>query len=48
MNETTITQTAVGDSAPDLVYRNGAGEAQRLSSRWADGPALIVWLRHLG
>jgi hypothetical protein len=39
---------AVGDPAPDLVYKDIAGEGRHLSSVWADGPALIVWLRHLG
>jgi hypothetical protein len=39
---------AVGDPAPDLVFKNSAGEVRHLSSGWADGPALMVWLRHLG
>jgi len=48
MNATRITQPVLGDPAPDLAFKNSAGESRHLSSWWADGPALIVWLRHLG
>ena len=39
---------AVGDAAPELVYRDGGGKERRLSELWSDGSALIVWLRHFG
>ena len=48
MNTNVAREPGVGDSAPDLVYRDGAGESRRLSQLWTDGPALIVWLRHFG
>jgi hypothetical protein len=48
MNTNVAKEPGVGDSAPDLVYRNGAGESRRLSALWTDAPALIVWLRHFG
>ena len=48
MAATAIAPPAVGDPAPDLAYTTASGEARRLSSVWADGPALVVWLRHLG
>ena len=38
----------VGDAAPDLVLPDTAGEAQRLSAYWADGPVHLVFLRHFG
>jgi hypothetical protein len=37
-----------GDAAPDLLYRDGAGNERHLSELWAERPALIVWLRHFG
>ena len=39
---------AVGDQAPDLVYRTREGQERRLAEAWADAPALVVWLRHFG
>jgi hypothetical protein len=39
---------AVGDAAPDYIYQDGAGSERRVSELWAEGPALIVWLRHFG
>jgi hypothetical protein len=39
---------AVGDSAPDFLYQDGAGKERQLSELWAEGPALVVWLRHFG
>jgi hypothetical protein len=41
-------QPGVGDAAPDLLYLDGANSQRRLSELWAEGPALIVWLRHFG
>jgi peroxiredoxin len=39
----------VGEAAPDVcVARAGAGEPLQLSRLWADGPAVLVFLRHLG
>jgi hypothetical protein len=48
MNAQRTSHPAVGDPAPDFVYKDGAAKPRHLSSVWADGPALIVWLRHLG
>jgi len=48
MNTNVAIEPGVGDSTPDFVYRDGAGESRRLSELWTDGPALIVWLRHFG
>jgi hypothetical protein len=39
---------AVGDQAPDLVYCTREGEERHLAAAWAEGPALVVWLRHFG
>jgi len=39
---------AVGDQAPDLIYRTREGQQRHLAAAWADGPALVVWLRHFG
>lgn len=38
----------VGSPAPDFVYPGADGRQQRLSSLWADSPALVLWLRHCG
>jgi len=38
----------VGDTVPDLGYTSTTGEPHRLSEIWADGTALILWLRHFG
>lgn len=48
MSATTGTALTVGDQAPDLVYRTREGEERHLAAAWADGPALVVWLRHFG
>ena len=42
------TKPSLGDAAPDFVYTVAAGEAHRLSELWAEGPALVFWLRHFG
>jgi len=39
---------AVGDQAPDLIYRTREGQECHLADTWADGSALVVWLRHFG
>jgi len=38
----------IGDAAPDFAYEDRDGKSRQLSELWADGPALIVWLRHFG
>jgi hypothetical protein len=37
-----------GDAAPELRFRTREGGERLLSKIWEDGPALILWLRHLG
>jgi hypothetical protein len=38
----------VGDVAPELNYLVRDGGGRKLSDAWKDGPALVLWLRHLG
>ena len=35
-------------AAPDLTLEASGGREARLSDAWADGPAVIVFLRHFG
>jgi hypothetical protein len=37
-----------GDAAPELHFLARDGEKRQLSKLWAEGPALVLWLRHLG
>jgi hypothetical protein len=39
---------AAGDTIPEFVYTTASGESRRLSELWAEGPALVLWLRHFG
>lgn len=39
---------AVGDLAPDAKVLTRAGDTILLSSRWGDGPAALIFLRHYG
>ena len=39
---------AIGDQAPDLIYRTREGTEHHLSESWSDSPALLIWLRHFG
>jgi hypothetical protein len=48
MSVTQVASPAVGDAAPDFVYRDSMGNERRLSELWSEAPALIVWLRHMG
>jgi hypothetical protein len=41
-------QPALGSPAPDFVYESADGARRQLSALWAEGPALILWLRHFG
>lgn len=34
--------------SPDFVYTNVQGESKHLADLWAEGPALVLWLRHFG
>jgi hypothetical protein len=43
----TIT-VSVGSVAPDFVYTSMQGEQKHLAQLWAEGPALVLWLRHFG
>ena len=38
----------VGSVAPDFVYTPAQGEQKHLAQLWAEGPALVLWLRHFG
>ncbi len=38
----------IGSQAPDFVFERADGTLGELSSLWADGPALVVWLRQCG
>lgn len=38
----------VGDPAPDAEVMTAEGKPVTLSSRWADGPTALVFLRHYG
>ena len=42
------TAVVVGANAPDFAYTTAQGEAGRMADLWAEGPALILWLRHFG
>jgi hypothetical protein len=37
-----------GESAPDGTALGGNGQPVRLSALWANGPLLLVFLRHFG
>lgn len=37
-----------GDAAPDLRLRDSAGRGVNLGSLWAEGPLVVVFLRHFG
>lgn len=43
-----ILRPGVGDRAPDVGLTTPAGGGVDLSSAWRQGPALLVFLRHLG
>ena len=36
------------DELAEMVLENHAGEERRLGEYWADGPAVLVFLRHYG
>jgi hypothetical protein len=38
----------VGDQAPDPVVLDTRGVEVRLSTTWADRPAVLAFLRHFG
>ena len=38
----------VGSLAPGYRYHDREGRERDLGELWADGPALVVWLRHCG
>ncbi|MCS6816324.1 MAG: hypothetical protein N0A16_04870 [Blastocatellia bacterium] len=38
----------IGDRAPDVELMRADGRFVRLSEFWAQGPAILVFLRHYG
>jgi hypothetical protein len=36
------------DELADVVLQDSSGDEVRLGSLWADGPAVLVFLRHYG
>lgn len=38
----------VDEDAPDVMVRGASGEMAALSALWQDGPAVLIFLRHLG
>ena len=38
----------VGDPVPEFTFTSISGQVHSLSELWAEGPALILWLRHFG
>jgi len=48
MEQTVSAKLQAGDAAPELGFRTREGDERLLSKIWEDGPALILWLRHLG
>jgi hypothetical protein len=48
MEQTASAKLQAGDAAPELKFRTREGGERLLSQTWEDGPALILWLRHLG
>ena len=44
----TTSSVTVGSPAPDFTYSGLRGETRRLAELWAEGPAMVVWLRHFG
>jgi len=43
-----IVKSGAGSRAPDARLTTPAGNPMDLSSAWLHGPALLVFLRHLG
>lgn len=43
--EPTVT---AGDQAPDWAFTGADDASVQLSSLWAQGPLVIIWLRHYG
>ena len=37
-----------GDQAPDWTFTSADDSSVQLSSLWAQGPLVIIWLRHYG
>lgn len=43
-----LERPALGDRAPDAEVMTASGDKVRLSSRFAEGPTALVFLRHYG
>jgi len=39
---------SIGDPVPEFVYSDVSGNRHHLSECWAEGPAVLFWLRHFG
>lgn len=42
------TGVAVGSKTPDFEYTIAGGEKHHLAELWAEGPVLLLWMRHFG
>jgi peroxiredoxin len=43
-----MNEPAVGQTAPDAVFRDTAGRDVRLSDFWRVQPTVFIFLRHFG
>jgi peroxiredoxin len=43
-----MTMVEVGDPAPDVEVLDDLGHRVRVSAMWAQGPAVLAFLRHYG
>jgi peroxiredoxin len=43
-----MTMVEVGDRAPDVEVLDDQGRRVRVSAMWAQGPAVVAFLRHYG
>jgi hypothetical protein len=48
MKQMASVKLQAGDAAPELHFLARDGEKRQLSKLWAEDPALVLWLRHLG
>ena len=48
MEQGKSTKPGAGDAAPELRFLTRGGDEGLLSNVWKDGPAFVLWLRHLG
>lgn len=48
MHDTLAPRLIVGDRAPDTNVQDAHGAPYALAQLWADGPAVLMFLRHFG